>query len=168
MNPTLRPATEADALAMADLLNRIIEAGGTTAHQSRFDAERMLSHYIAPPLAISCFVAVLKDEVIGFQALERASPDWQGESKLPDDWAVIATFVGEGHRGLGIGRGLFALTLDAARAADVVAIDATIRADNPLGLAYYAQIGFADHALIKDAPLRDGTKIDRVQKVFWL
>ena len=62
MNPTLRPATEADALAMADLLNRIIEAGGTTAHQSRFDDARMLSHYIAPPLAISCFVAELKDE----------------------------------------------------------------------------------------------------------
>ena len=168
MNPTLRPATEADALAMADLLNRIIEAGGTTAHQSRFDDARMLSHYIAPPLAISCFVAELKDEVIGFQALERADPDWQGEGKLPDDWAVIATFVGEGHRGLGVGRGLFAFTLEAARAAEVVAIDATIRADNALGLAYYAQMGFADHALIKDVPLRDGTKIDRVQKVFTL
>ena len=81
---------------------------------------------------------------------------------------MIATFVGEGHRGLGVGRALFALTLDAARAADIVAIDATIRADNTMGLAYYAQMGFADHALIKDAPLRDGTKIDRVQKVFKL
>ena len=168
MNPALRAATEADAPAMAGLINRIIEMGGTTAHQSRFDAARMLDHYIAPPLAICCFVAVLKGEVIGFQALERADPDWQGEGKLPDDWALIATFVGEGHRGLGVGRALFALTLDAARAADIVAIDATIRADNTMGLAYYAQMGFADHALIKDAPLRDGTKIDRVQKVFWL
>ena len=168
MSPTLRPATEADAPAMARLINRIIETGGTTAHQSRFDAARMLGHYIAPPLAISCFVAVVKDAVIGFQALERADPDWQGEGKLPDDWAVIATFVGEGHRGLGIGRALFALTLDAARTADVVAINATIRADNALGLAYYEQMGFADHALIKDVPLRDGTKIDRVQKVFRL
>ena len=168
MSPTLRPATEADAPAMARLINRIIETGGTTAHQSRFDAARMRGHYIAPPLAISCFVAALKDEVIGFQALERADPDWQGEGKLPDDWAVIATFVGEGHRGLGVGCTLFGLTLDAARTADVVAIDATIRADNALGLAYYSRIGFSDHAVINDVPLRDGTKIDRVQKVFWL
>ncbi|NBR52997.1 MAG: GNAT family N-acetyltransferase [Rhodobacteraceae bacterium] len=168
MSPTLRPATEADAPAMARLINRIIETGGTTAHQSRFDAARMRGHYIAPPLAISCFVAALKDEVIGFQALERADPDWQGEGKLPDDWAVIATFVGEGHRGLGVGCALFGLTLDAARTADVVAIDATIRADNALGLAYYSRMGFSDHAVINDVPLRDGTKIDRVQKVFWL
>ena len=168
MNPTFRPATEADATAMADLLNRTIETGGTTAHQSRFDAKRMLGHYIAPPLGISCFVALLDGEVIGFQALERSDPDWQGEGKLPYDWAVIATFVDEGHRGLGIGRALFALTLDAARTADVVAIDATIRADNALGLAYYSRMGFSDHAVINDVPLRDGTKIDRVQKVFWL
>lgn len=168
MTPNFRPAKEADAPAMADLLNRIIETGGTTAHQSRFDASRMLGHYIAPPLAISCFVAELEGGVIGFQALELADPDWQGDDKLPDGWAVIATFVGEGHRGSGIGRGLFALTLAAARAAEVVAIDATIRADNALGLAYYAQMGFADHAVISDVPLRDGTRIDRVQKVIWL
>jgi GNAT superfamily N-acetyltransferase len=168
MNPVFRPVTEADAPAMAGLLNQIIETGGTTAHQSRFDAKRMLSHYIAPPLGICCFVALLDGEVIGFQALERSDPDWQGEGKLPNDWAVIATFVGEGHRGSGVGRGLFTLTLEAAQAADVVAIDATIRADNALGLAYYSRMGFADHALIKGVPLRDGTRIDRVQKVFTL
>jgi len=163
-----RRATLADASAMAELLNRIIAAGGTTAHQSRFDAERMHSHYIAPPLAISCFVALLDGRIIGFQALECADPDWRGEGKLPDDWAVIATFVDVGHRGLGIGRRLFALTLAAARGATVVAIDATIRADNGSGLGYYSKMGFADHAVIKDVPLRDGTKIDRIQKVFWL
>lgn len=31
----IRPATPADAPAMADLLNRIIAIGGTTAHQNR-------------------------------------------------------------------------------------------------------------------------------------
>lgn len=168
MTPIYRPAAPADASDMAEMLNRIIQAGGTTAHQSLFDADRMLDHYIAPPMAISCHVALLGEAIIGFQALERADPDWQGEGKLPDGWAVIATFVGEGHRGLGVGRRLFALTLAAARAATVVAIDATIRADNQLGLAYYSKMGFADRAIIKDVPLRDGTKLDRVQKVFRL
>ncbi len=168
MKPVYRPAAAADAPAMVEMLNRIIEAGGTTAHQSRFDADRMLGHYIAPPLAISCYVALHGDTIIGFQALERADPGWQGEGKLPDDWAVIATFVDAGHRGLGVGRGLFALSLEAARGAEARAIDATIRADNGSGLGYYSKMGFSDHAVIKDVPLRDGTKIDRVQKVFWL
>lgn len=163
-----RRATSTDAPAMAELLNRIISAGGTTAHQSRFDAERMLGHYIAPPLAISCFVALLDGQIIGFQALERADPDWQGEGKLPNDWAVIATFVAEGHRGLGVGRGLFDLSLAAARGAHVRAIDATIRADNALGLGYYSRMGFADRAVVRDVPLGDGTRIDRIQKAYWL
>jgi len=168
MNLTCRPAIPADASAMAEMLNRIITAGGTTAHQSLFDAERMLGHYIAPPLAISCFVSLLGDRIVGFQALERADPDWQGEGRLPDDWAVIATFVADGNRGLGVGRGLFTQSLEAARKCGVKAIDATIRADNALGLGYYSKMGFADRAVIKDVSLRDGTRIDRVQKVFWI
>ena len=54
----LRPATPADADRLAALLNQIIDAGGTTAHLNPFDGERLLNHYLAPPLAISCIVAV--------------------------------------------------------------------------------------------------------------
>ena len=51
----LSPATPADADALAALLTQIIQTGGTTAHLHPFDGERLLNHYLAPPLAISCF-----------------------------------------------------------------------------------------------------------------
>ena len=49
-NVTTRPAQKRDAAAMCDVINPIIAAGGTTAHRNRFDLERMIAHYIEPPL----------------------------------------------------------------------------------------------------------------------
>jgi GNAT superfamily N-acetyltransferase len=163
---TIRPAESGDAPAMAALLNAIIERGGSTAHQSRFDARRMLDHYIVPPLAISCHVSLDKGEVIGFQALEWADPAWPGAGKLPEGWAIIASFVAPAHQGRGVGQALFAATLAAARRAGVLAIDATIRADNRAGLAYYGGLGFADYDVLRGVPLGDGTPVDRIRKRF--
>jgi L-amino acid N-acyltransferase YncA len=142
----VRPALAGDAQAMCDVINPIIAAGGTTAHRHPFDAERMRAHYIAPPRAISCLVALEAGAVLGFQALEWSDPDWPGEAPLPADWAVVASFVARGAQGRGVGKALFAATLAAARKAGVTAIDATIRPENAGGLAYYAAMGFRDYA----------------------
>ncbi len=166
MTISIRPAIAADAPAMTALINKIIALGGTTAHQRAFDAARMQAHYIAPPRCICCFVADRNGQILGFQALEWADPDWDGAGKLPADWAVIATFVDIGHQGMGIGSGLFGATLGAAEAAGVVAIDATIRADNEGGLFYYEDMGFEDYGIIRDEPLRDGRRVDRIRKKF--
>ena len=140
----LRPATPADAEALCAVLNPIIEAGGTTAHRRLFDADRMVRHYISPPLLVSCTLAEVDGDVLGFQALEWADPEWEGEDFLPEGWAVIATFVRTGLTQGGIGTRLFEVTRAAARAAGVVAIDATIRRENTGGLAYYSRMGFED------------------------
>ena len=79
----LRPATPADADALAKLLNQIIKTGGTTAHLHLFDGPRMLNHYIAPPLAISCFVAEVGGTIAGFQALEWSDPNCPGQTACP-------------------------------------------------------------------------------------
>ncbi|MEZ5912806.1 MAG: GNAT family N-acetyltransferase [Paracoccaceae bacterium] len=151
---------------MAELLNAIIARGGTTAHQRPFDAERMRAHYIAPALGISCHLAEVGGRLAGFQALEWCDPDWQGPGKLPADWAVVASFVAEEARGRGVGRALWDATRDAADAAGVKTVDATIRADNAEGLAFYSGLGFADYRVVPDVPLRDGTRVDRVCKRF--
>ena len=164
----IRPARTEDADQMCALLNAIISAGGTTAHQGLFDGKRMIRHYIMPPLAISCLVAEKAGQVLGFQALERSDPDWTGDDALPENWAIIATFVTSSARGLGVGKALFGASLTAARKVSVVAIDATIRADNALGLAYYQQMGFRDVSVLPNVPLRDGTKVDRIRKAFTL
>ncbi len=164
MSLTLRPAIADDASGMAAMLNRIIATGGTTAHCTPFDAERMLSHYIAPPLIISCVLALESDTILGFQALEWCDPNWTCDDKLPADWAVIATFAAAPARGRGVGRALFSQTLAAAQNAGVRTIDATIRADNRLGLAYYDAMGFTDYGRLDQVPLSNGQKVDRIRK----
>ena len=148
---------------MCAVLNPLIAAGGSTAHRRPFDAERMLHHYLAPPMLVSCVVAEVEGRVRGFQSLVRAGdPD----DPLPDGWAVIASFVAPGMEGRGIGGRMFAATRAAARAAGIVAIDATIRADNAAGLAYYTAMGFEDWDRLHAVPLSDGTPVDRIRKRF--
>lgn len=145
-NPiALRSAEPADAAAMCALLNALIAEGGNTAHRTPFDEDRMTRHYISPQLGISCTVALEGADVVGFQALERADPDWPGDDSLTEGWAVIASFVAQGRQGRGIGKHLFATTLAAAKAAGIRHIDATIRRENSGGRAFYDRLGFTDY-----------------------
>ena len=161
----LRPASPADADRLAALLNQIIKTGGTTAHLNPFDEERLLNHYLAPPLAISCTVDELGGTLAGFQALEWSDPNWPGPDSLPADWALIASFVDADFQGRGIGKALFTKTLAAAQSAGARCIDATIRANNQGGLAFYTSLGFTDYSRLRDIPLSDGTLVDRVRKM---
>ncbi len=161
MTLATRAAVPADAAAMAELINQIIAAGGTTAYEQPFDADAMRAEYVASADRISCTVAERDGQLLGFQGLfwphDPADP-------MPDGWAIIATFARVGQTGAGIGRALFAVTLAAARAAGVKTIDATIRADNTGGLAYYTRMGFADYDRLIGLPLQDGTPVDRIRK----
>ncbi|MCZ4262631.1 GNAT family N-acetyltransferase [Limimaricola sp. G21655-S1] len=161
MAPSIRPARRDDADAMCAILNPLIAAGGSTAHRRPFDAARMRQHYLAPDELVSCVVAERDGDVVGFQSLI-----WAGdpEDPLPEGWTVIASFVQRGLTGRGIGRAMFERTRAAAKAAGVVAMDATIRADNPAGLRYYSAMGFDDWDLLRAVPLSDGTPVDRIRK----
>ena len=132
----IRPAIPADAGALAALLNQIIKTGGTTAHLNPFDGPRLLNHYLAPPLAISCTVTEVGGTIAGFQSLEWSDPDWPGPERLPADWALIASFVAVGFKGRVIGNALFTKTLNAAQSAGARYIDATIRTNNQGGLGF--------------------------------
>ena len=162
MNLTTRPATPKDATAMAALLNEIIAIGGTTAYEEPFTTESMDHHYVSAPNLIACTVAEQDGELLGFQGLfwsEEEDPRLAG-------WAFIATFARVGRTGGGVGRALFAQTVKAARGASVRTIDATIRADNTSGLAFYSRMGFTDYGRLAGVPLKDGTPVDRIQKRF--
>lgn len=140
----VRPALPQDARAMAQILNEIIEIGGTTAHRQQFDEERIITYFISPKLGISCFVALEGEQLLGFQSLEWSDPDWPGD-RLPADWAIVATFVDPHAHKRGAGRALFANTVEAAKKAGVSFIDATIRKENAGGQAFYQGIGFTDY-----------------------
>lgn len=161
MTVTTRPATEADLPALCALINEIVQRGGTTAHQAPFDPARMRRTYADPPNKVAATVALVDGEVAGIQSLTWPLAD--GEP-FPEGWAIIASFVKPSMTGKGVGRALFAATAEAGREAGVKTIDATIRADNTGGLAYYAAMGFEDYDILPNVPLRDGTRVDRIRK----
>ena len=163
MTIIVRPALLEDAPEMVSLINASSAQGGTTAHQTAFDDNRMIGHYLAPKLIISCQVAHEGDALLGFQSVK-----WPSSDSRPKDWGIIATFVKDGQQGKGVGSALFLATRNEATLAGVAAIDATIRADNFAGLAFYEKMGFREDGRLKDVSLTDGTKVDRIQKALSL
>lgn len=158
----VRPARAADVPALCGFINEIIRIGGTTAHETPFTDERFASQFLAGPGFVSCFVA---EDGAGrpcaFQALER----WDG---LPDGWVDIGTFARPQQKVPGAGSALFAATRAHARDAGFAAINATIRADNVGGLAYYSKMGSIDYKIDEAVPLKDGRRVDRISKRYLL
>lgn len=155
----LRPATVQDAPAMADLLNRIIAIGGTTAHETPFTPQQILHHYIEGAEPICCHLAEDAQGLIGFQSVGH-------HPGLPAAWGDIGTFVSPDRQRSGAGAALFLATLAAARAAGLRVLNATIRADNVPGLGYYARRGFVDYAQDPDFRLKSGVRVGRVSRRF--
>lgn len=149
----VRPGGAADAAGLAAILNAIIAQGGTTAHEVPFTPGQLAAQYVDGAGVISCQVAEGVGGLLGFQALAR-------HDGLPDGWADIATFARLDGKVPGVGTALFAATLAAARG--LVAINATIRADNAGGLAFYRKMGFVQYGLSPAVPLGDGRPVDRL------
>ena len=159
----MRDAAPGDAAELADLLNAVIARGGTTALEDPFTPERLADAYLTGPAVLCCFVAVDRDtgRLEGFQTLGR----YPG---LPDDVGDIGTFARIDGKQRGVGSALFAATRERARHLGLTAINATIRADNAGGLAFYGKMGFADHSVTPAAPLKDGRPVDRINRRFRL
>lgn len=160
MTIAIRAATLDDVPAMVALLNDIIAKGGTTAHELPYDSAKFTRMYMTPPEALSCFVGTdTSGRILGFQVLGV----YPG---LPEHWVEIGTFVSEAARGTGIGAALFSETQRVARVGGYAAIDATIRADNVLGLGFYDRIGFRDYKTDPEYRLMNGTRVGRISKRF--
>ena len=159
----VRDVSRDDAAELADLLNTIIAQGGTTALEQPFDAARLADAYLDGPTALCCFVAVdgEKGELQGFQTLGRCQD-------LPADIGDIGTFTRASSKQRGIGSALFAATRTRAQQLGLSALNATIRADNSGGLAFYERLGFVPHGVMAAVPLNDGTPVDRISKRYAL
>ena len=146
----IRAASREDAPALAELLNAVIARGGTTALEEPYSADGLADAYLVGPDVICCFVAVdaRTGTLEGFQTLGRYP-------SLPADWGDIGTFARVGGTQRGIGTALFAATREEARRQGLQAINATIRADNTGGLAFYGRIG------IRGLPRRPGRPVER-------
>jgi|ERR1700722_9516195 L-amino acid N-acyltransferase YncA len=156
----VREASTSDAVPLANILNAIIEAGGTTAMEAPLNAVEFKEHFLYGSDVISCAVAVdpANSEPVGFHALKRYAG-------LPEAWgADIATFARMKRKLPGVGTALFAATKAKSRKLGLVNINAAIRADNRVGLAFYEKMGFRTYETLRRVPLKDGTPVDRILK----
>lgn len=147
----IRYAQATDAEAMTAVINAVIAAGGTTAHQTAKSVTKVQADYIRGPDVLSSFVAEVEGRLVGWQSVGL----WHGE-------ADIGTFVRPGLQSRGLGTALFRQTRAALVARGVRRVMAVIRADNAAGLAYYARIGFQDTGFEADWALADGRRVGRV------
>jgi L-amino acid N-acyltransferase YncA len=159
----IRDARREDAAALTALLNAIIARGGTTALEEPYTAERFADAYIDGPDVHCCFVAVdpATGRLEGYQSLGR-------NADLPPDIGDVGTFARLGGTQRGVGSALFATTRVCAAALGLAAINATIRADNTGGLAFYGKQGFEDYSVTPAVPLKSGALVDRINKRFAL
>lgn len=149
----VRPATAEDAPKLSEVLQTLVAAG---TRRSPADPDFVLGHYIAAPAGIRCSVAIDTDgqhtdgqatdgqdavgRILGFQSLKRAEAG--NPYDTPIGWGIIGTHVRPDAARRGVGRALFASTLDAAQAAGLPAIEAYISATNAGAIAYYGSLGF--------------------------
>ncbi len=151
-----------DVATACGILNDIIEAGGTTALEIPFSEAQFAQSYLNGPDNLCAHVALdAQGDVAGFQ--------WLGTyDELPEDCADIATFTRRNPVLRGAGRALFDETRIVAKSLGFHQINATIRADNLLGLSYYDKMGFQDFSVAYGVPLRDGRPVNRISKRFTL
>ena len=157
MSAIIRPALPEDAQGMIDILNPIIRAGDTTAIPDEYSLAEQKEFLLGLGPKSACHVAVEDGRIVGFQTIEP-------HDGLPPDVVDIATFVRIGEKGRGVGARLTRATAEAAQKLGYAAINATIRADNAEGLAFYTKMGFRDHAIARAVPLKTGKRVDRLSK----
>lgn len=134
----IRLATHDDAVAMVAVQNAIFAAGQRKAPT---DLATVRATYLDHPDRIQCVLADDGDgSVLGFQSLRIARPG--NAYDVAEGWGIIGTHVDPRAARRGVGSALFRATCAAARRAGLTRIDASIAADNALGQAYYAAIGF--------------------------
>lgn len=159
--PDVRPISERDIPELLSILNAIIDAGGTTAIETRLSEADFAEWFVSGPEVLAGFTAFDPGtgRPCGFQALSSHGAPEPG-------WGDIGTFARREASIPGVGRALFAATRQRAAALGLAAINAQIRADNTGGLAYYDRMGFRTWRVLPSVPLADGTPVDRICKRF--
>lgn len=135
-----------DTGPMADLLNEIIEKGGTTAIDQPVTRRDLTDWMRAYAGRNAWFIAEAADgEALGFQWIEP-------KHTLPKDACNIATFTRVGQTRLGTGSALFEQTRKAAQRLGYHWINASILSWNEGGLAYYQSRGFETYTPRQSKP----------------
>ena len=156
----VRDIAPADAEAVADILNPIIEARVYTAFDTTISLETERDYIVKFPSRGVWKVALQASDgrVVGFQVLEPFGP----YTRAFDHVGTLGTYVDLHLRRRGIAKVLFAATFEAARQKGYEKIFTFVRADNPAALAAYRAHGFVVVGTARKHAKIDGRYIDEI------
>ncbi|WP_181700374.1 GNAT family N-acetyltransferase [Chthonobacter albigriseus] len=159
MTIVIRPVVETDAAAIANLLNAIIETRRLTVMVEPLseDDERSFIRNIPSRALFLAAVDLAGGEILGVQDVlpHAGGPAFAHVGE-------ISTFVAAAARGRGVGRSLATSMLAAARTRGFAKLMATVRADNPAALAFYASQGFRTVGVAERHAVINGQAVDEV------
>jgi L-amino acid N-acyltransferase YncA len=160
MDLSIRDAVLADAEALINILNPIIEARVHTAFDTPFTVSAERNYIINFPERGVWKVAVRRsdNQLLGFQVLE----PFATYTRAFDHVGTLGTYVDLAQRRRGVARALFAATFDAARQKGYEKIFTFIRADNPAALGTYLAHGFAVIGTARRHAKIDGRYVDEI------
>jgi L-amino acid N-acyltransferase YncA len=156
MELRIRDVTPADAEAVCEVINPIIEARAYTIFDAPFTVDGEREYITRFPVRGVWKVAVDDDRVVGFQVLEPLAT----YTRALDHVASLGTYVDLSLRRQGVARALFAATFAAARAKGYEKVFTFVRADNPAALATYQAHGFETIGTARRHARIDGRYVD--------
>lgn len=156
----VRPATPADAAAVAAIQNPVIRNTAITFNSIERSADEIAAAMAAAP----CFlVAEDAGEVLGFASYDQFRKG-VGYARAMEHTIVLAP----GAWGRGVGRALMAAIEDHARAAGVGSLWAGVSGENPDGVAFHRAVGFEEVARLPKVGFKFGRWMDLVLLRKWL
>lgn len=140
MELLVRDAEPADAEAIVQILNPIIDARVYTAFDTPFTVEAERAYLLNfPPRGIWKVAIRLSDQkLVGFQIME----PFATYTAAFDHVGTLGTYVDLALRRQGVARCLFRATFDAAERKGYEKVFTFVRADNPAALETYLGQGF--------------------------
>jgi L-amino acid N-acyltransferase YncA len=152
----IRPATSADAVAIAVIYNQAVLTSTAT-----FDLEpetpAARRRFLTAETTRLCLVAEIDGRVVGWSSLAR----WSARGGYDQTVESSIYIVPETQRE-GVGLALAAATLEAAARLDVHAVIAQICAENVAGLALAERLGFARVGVLREVGRKFGRSLDVV------
>ncbi|MDU0478932.1 N-acetyltransferase family protein [Staphylococcus chromogenes] len=149
--PIIRPATSADAQALADILNHSIEHTNAIWLSEPVDAAER-TQWMAQRRVL---VAELAGEVAGFAGIGQ----WKGSCGYRYT-AEDSIYIRDGFHGRGIASALFGALIEAAPAQGYRVIVANIEAGNAASIALHEKFGFTKVGLMPGVGFKNDTFLD--------
>ena len=156
----VRPASAADAAAVADILNHYIRHTTVSFKPHEYGVSDV-EHLIADAPAL--FVAAANGRIVGYATYNQFR-NGPGYARTMEHSILLAPDA----RGLGAGRALMAAIEEHARRAGVGSLWAGVSGENPEGVAFHKAIGFEEVAVLPKVGYKFGRWIDLTLLRKWL